>query len=30
MKEFHLKRAQMDGLWSFVHNKGEKKLPGDL
>ncbi len=25
MKEFHLKRAQIDGLWSFVQNKGEKK-----
>jgi len=29
MKEYHLKRAQLDGLWSFVANKGEKKLPGD-
>lgn len=26
MKDFHLKRAQLDGLWSFVQNKGEKKL----
>jgi transposase-like protein len=25
MKDFHLKRAQLDGLWSFVQNKGEKK-----
>jgi transposase-like protein len=25
MKDFHLKRAQIDGLWSFVQNKGEKK-----
>jgi hypothetical protein len=29
MKEYHLKRAQIDGLWSFVANKGEKKLPGN-
>jgi len=26
MEEYHLKRAQVDGLWSFVANKGEKKL----
>jgi len=26
MKEYHLQRAQLDGLWSFVANKGEKKL----
>jgi transposase-like protein len=26
MKEFRLKRAQLDGLWSYVGNKGEKKL----
>jgi transposase-like protein len=26
MKDFRLKRAQLDGLWSFVGNKGEKKL----
>lgn len=26
MKDFRLKRAQLDGLWSFVRNKGEKKL----
>jgi len=25
MKDFHLERAQIDGLWSFVQNKGEKK-----
>ena len=25
MHDFHLKRAQIDGLWSFVQNKGEKK-----
>ena len=29
LKDFHLKRAQIDGLWSFVQNKGEKKLSGD-
>src|SRR4030065_2971347 len=26
MKDFRLQRAQLDGLWSFVRNKGEKKL----
>lgn len=26
MEKFHLKRAQVDGLWSYVRNKGEKKL----
>lgn len=26
LKDFHLKRAQIDGLWSFVQNKGEKKV----
>jgi transposase-like protein len=26
LKDFQLKRAQIDGLWSFVQNKGEKKL----
>jgi transposase-like protein len=29
MKDFRLKRAQLDGLWSFVGNKGEKKVPGN-
>jgi transposase-like protein len=29
MKEYHLQRAQLDGLWSFVANKGEKKLSGN-
>jgi len=28
MKDFRLKRAQLDGLWSFVQNKGEKKSSG--
>jgi transposase-like protein len=26
MKDFHIQRAQLDGLWSYVQNKGEKKL----
>ena len=26
MEKFHLNRAQVDGLWSYVRNKGEKKL----
>jgi transposase-like protein len=29
LKDFHVKRAQIDGLWSFVQNKGEKKLSRD-
>jgi transposase-like protein len=29
MKDFHIQRAQIDGLWSFVKNKGEKKLSRD-
>ena len=29
MKDFRLQRAQIDGLWSFVQNKGEKKLSRD-
>jgi len=29
LKDFHIRRAQIDGLWSFVQNKGEKKLSGD-
>ena len=29
LRDFHLKRAQIDGLWTFVQNKGEKKLPRD-
>jgi transposase-like protein len=29
MEKFHLKRAQVDGLWSYVRNKGKKKLPGN-
>lgn len=26
MQTYHLKRAQIDGLWSFVANKGEKTM----
>ena len=26
MKDFHIKRSQLDGLWSYVGNKGEKTL----
>ncbi len=29
MADFKLKRGQLDGLWAYVGNKGEKKLPGD-
>ncbi len=29
MKDFRLKRAQLDGLWSYVYNKSEKKLSGN-
>ena len=29
LKDFHVKRAKIDGLWSFVQNKGEKKLSGE-
>jgi transposase-like protein len=27
MKEYRIKRGQLDGLWAYVGNKGEKKLP---
>jgi len=27
MKNFKIKRGQLDALWAFVRNKGEKKLP---
>jgi len=26
MKEFKIKRGQLDALWAYVQNKGEKKL----
>lgn len=29
MKEYRIKRGQLDGLWAYVGNKGEKKLPGN-
>ena len=29
MKDFRVKRGQLDGLWSYVRNKGEKKSPGN-
>ena len=28
MKDYQVKRGQLDGLWAYVGNKGEKKLPG--
>jgi len=27
MKDYRVKRGQLDGLWAYVGNKGEKKLP---
>ena len=27
MAEFKVKRGQLDALWAYVGNKGEKKLP---
>ena len=29
MAEYQLSRGQLDGLWSYVGNKGEKKSSGD-
>jgi len=29
MKDYQIKRGQLDGLWAYVGNKGEKKLPGN-
>lgn len=29
MKHYRIKRGQLDGLWAYVGNKGEKKLPRD-
>ena len=29
MKKYRIKRGQLDGLWAYVGNKGEKKLPGN-
>ena len=30
MKDFRIKRGQLDGLWAYVGNKGEKKLPRNV
>ena len=27
LAKYHLSRGQIDGLWAYVGNKGEKKLP---
>lgn len=27
MKDFQIQRGQLDALWAYVRNKGEKKLP---
>ena len=29
LSEYQLTRGQIDGLWAYVGNKGEKKLSGD-
>ena len=29
LKDYQIKRGQLDGLWAYVGNKGEKKLPGN-
>ena len=29
LAEYHLRRGQIDGLWAYVGNKGEKKLSRD-
>ena len=29
LKDYRIKRGQLDGLWAYVGNKGEKKLPGN-
>lgn len=29
MKDFQIQRGQLDALWAYVGNKGEKKLPGN-
>lgn len=29
LKNYRVTRGQLDALWSYVGNKGEKKLPGD-
>ena len=29
MKDYQVQRGQLDGLWAYVGNKGEKKSPGN-
>ena len=29
MKDYRVERGQLDGLWAYVRNKGEKKTPGN-
>lgn len=29
LKDYHVTRGQLDALWGFVGNKGEKKIPGN-
>ena len=29
LRTYQVKRGQLDALWTYVGNKGEKKLPGD-
>jgi hypothetical protein len=29
LADYHLTRGQIDGLWAYVGNKGEKKLSRD-
>jgi transposase-like protein len=29
LKDYHVTRGQLDAMWGFVGNKGEKKLPGN-
>jgi transposase-like protein len=30
MKDYRVERGQLDGLWAYVRNKGEKKVPGNV
>lgn len=30
LTDFHVERGQLDGLWSYVGNKGSKKLSRDI
>ena len=29
MKHYRVERGQLDALWAYVRNKGEKKIPGN-